>query len=82
MKGSVYLYFANDLLTDGSFKDLEKLGVTPQEGMALTFYDLDADDQDRPTYLCAQGVLYLKGGRWHAKIDPDSFRSILRSEVD
>jgi hypothetical protein len=81
-KDSVYLYLGNNLPTDGSFKDLDKLGITPQEGMSLSFYDLDADDQDRLTYLCAQGVLYLKGGRWHAMVDQDSFRSLLRSEVD
>lgn len=60
MNGSVYLYLANDLLTDRSFKDLEKLGVTPQEGMALTFYDLDADEQDRPTYLLRQRRALLR----------------------
>jgi hypothetical protein len=82
MKGAVYLYFGHTLLTNGSFEDLQKLGITPREGLTLTFYDLDADEQNRPTYLCASGVLYREGDKWHAKIDPGSFRSILRSEVD
>ena len=82
MKGGVYLYFGNTLLTSGSFEDLQKLGISPQEGLALTFYDFDADEQDRPTYLCASGVLYREDDRWHAKVNPDSFHSILRSEVD
>jgi hypothetical protein len=82
MKGSVYFYFGHTQLTHGSLEDLEKLGITPREGLALKFYDLDADEQGRPTYLCASGVLYREGEQWHAKIDPDSFHSILRSEVD
>jgi len=83
MKGSVYLYFGHTQLTNGSFEDLRKLGVTPEEGLSLTFYDLDADDLDRPTYLCADGILYRdEGGAWHANLDQSSFHSVLRSEVD
>ncbi len=82
MKGSVYLYFGHTLLTKGSFEDLERLGIDPEVGRELEFYDLDADDQDRPTYLCARGALYLEDGRWHAAIDQNSFRSVLCSEVD
>jgi hypothetical protein len=82
MKEAVYLYFGHSLLTNGSFEDMERLGITPAEGLALTFYDLDADDQDRPTYLCANGVLYFENDRWHAKVDSSSFRSVLRSDAD
>jgi hypothetical protein len=82
MKGCVYFYFGDTRLTHGSFEDLEKLGIIPREGLALKFYDLDADEQDRPIYLCANGVLYREGEKWHAKIDPGSFHSILRSDVD
>jgi len=82
MKGGVYLYFGHNILTNGSFEDLDKLGITPKEGMVLTFYDSDADEQDRPIYLYTEGSLYLKGGRWHARFVPDSIRSVLQSEVD
>ena len=85
MKNAVYLYFADAMLTNGSYEDLRKLGIEPREGMQLTFYDLDGDDQNRPTYLCAEGTLYQVHGKtsaWYAEIDETSLRSILRSEVD
>ena len=85
MKGAVYLYFGDTILTNGSYTDLRKLGIEPKEGLKLTFYDMDADDQNRPTYLCAEGTLYQvreKVSAWYANIDEGSFRSILRSEVD
>ncbi len=85
MKGAVYLYFAAAMLTNGSYEDLRKLGIEPREGLKLTFYDLDGDEQNRPTYLCAEGTLYQvheKVSAWYAKIDESSYRSVLRSEVD
>ena len=85
MKGAVYLYFGDRILTNGSYEDLRELGVSPTEGMKLTFYDLDADDEDRPTYFCAEGTLYKvheKVSAWYAKIDESSFRSVLRSDAD
>jgi hypothetical protein len=82
MKGAVYLYFGHNLLTNGSFEDLANLGITPKEGMVLTFYEGDADEQNRPTYLYAEGILYLDGGKWHARFDPDSIRSVLQADVD
>jgi hypothetical protein len=82
MKGGVYLYFGHNILTNGSFEDLNKLGITPKEGVVLTFYELDADEHERPIYLYTEGSLYLDGGRWHARFDPDSIRSVLRSEGD
>jgi len=63
------------------FDDLRKLGVTPEEGMKLRFYDLDADDLERPT-LCAGSVLRRDKTKWHAAIDQNSFHSVLRSDVD
>ena len=80
------------LLTNGSFADLWSLGITPNEGMRLGFYDLDADDQNRPTFLCADGVLHFDNEHriwevdnehriWEAFVDPQSFRSVPRTEV-
>lgn len=82
MKGSVYLYLGDTRLTHGSFNDLQKLGMDPEEGLMLNFYDFDADDLNRPTYLCARGVLYRdKDGCWHADIDKSSYHSVLQSDV-
>ncbi len=72
------------LLTNGSFADLEKLGVAPKEGMRLSFYDYDADEENRPIYLCAEGVLHLdeESQTWRAYVDHDSFHSVPRPEAD
>jgi hypothetical protein len=85
MKGAVYLYFGANMLTNGSYEDLQKLGISPVEGLRLKFYDLDADDEDQPTYLCAEGTLYSVTEietAWYARIDESSFHSVLRSEAD
>jgi hypothetical protein len=90
VKGGVYLYFGDVMsgggtrLTHGSFEDLKQLGVVPKEGMQLVFYDYDADDENRPTYLCADGVLRFdeKQHTWEAFVEPCSFRSVPRPEAD
>jgi hypothetical protein len=71
------------MLTNGSFSDLQKLGLTPKEGMRLNFYDRDADDENRPTYLCAEGVLHFddESRTWCAFVDTDSFHSLPQSEA-
>ena len=84
MKNAVYFYFGGDYLTKGSFDDLDRLGITPKDGLRLMFYDLDEDEQNRPTYLCADGVLHAheNGRNWLVEIDQGSFRSVLRADVD
>ena len=75
----VYLYLGEGLLSQGSFEDLRRLGITPEEGMRLSFYDFDADDENKPTYLCAEGVLHRgENGAWYATLDPASFNSVPR----
>jgi hypothetical protein len=83
VNGAVYLYFVDAKLTKGSFDDLRKLGITPEEGMRLTFYDFDADEKDHPTYLCAEGILHFdkNTSTWHVHVEKDSFRSVLQSGV-
>lgn len=77
MNPGVYLYFGAEFLTQGSFEDLQKLGIEPQVGLRLMFYDFDADEDGRPTYLCAEGVLYLgEGGHWCANIDTSTFHHV------
>jgi len=79
VQGGVYLYFSNPHLTAGSFDDLRRLGMKPEVGLRLTFYDYDADDDGRPVYLCADGRLYLDGqGSWSADIDEGTFRTLPR----
>ena len=52
--------------------------------MRLTFYDIDADEENRPTYLCAEGTLHFgkETSTWYVSIEQETFRSILRSDVD
>jgi hypothetical protein len=88
VKGAVYIYFGGVLsngatmLTRGSFEDLERLGLTPQEGTRLKFYDLDADDENRPTYLCAEGILHFddETRTWSAFVDEATFHTVPRVE--
>jgi hypothetical protein len=84
MKNGVYFYFGGDYLTNGSFDDLHRLGIKPEEGMRLTFYEIDVDEQNRPIYLCAEGILHAheNGRNWLVEIDKSSVRSVLRADVD
>jgi hypothetical protein len=83
MKGGVYLYSGDSWLTNGSFADLERLGIEPEEGLTLSFCDIDADDQNRPTYLCVKGTLRRgDNGVWLVDIDPTSFHSVLQVDAD
>ena len=86
MTGGIYLYFpgilpdGGTMLTRGSFEDLEKLGIQPKEGLRFTFYESDADDEDRPIYLCAEGVLYFSEENkcWCALVNKNTFRTLPR----
>ena len=62
------------------FKILQKLGIQPLEGLRLTFYNFDADNEDRPMYLCADGVLHFDemDSEWCAFVDKKTFRTIPR----
>ena len=42
----------------GTLQDLERQGVHLQEGLVLTFYTDDADDQGQPDELRAEGVVH------------------------
>ena len=71
------------MLTRGSFDDMEKLGVEPREGRRFTFYDQDADDQNRPIFLCAEGVLHFdrEAKRWIAAIDEQTVRVVPKTQI-
>jgi hypothetical protein len=46
------------------------------------FYDLDADDENRPTYLCAEGILHFddETGTWSAFVEEATFHTVPRVE--
>ncbi|TMQ30267.1 MAG: hypothetical protein E6K70_24475 [Planctomycetota bacterium] len=58
----------------GTRQDLERQGIELREGMVLTFYSDDADDEGEPDELLAQGVLHCDGAQqcWVAAIDWDA----------
>jgi len=55
----------------GTRQDLERLGITLREGMFLTFYADDADDNGLPDELLAEGVVQFNRAQncWVALID-------------
>lgn len=55
----------------GTLQDLERQGIQLQEGLLLTLYTDDADDQGQPDELRAEGVVHYDGGEqcWAATID-------------
>jgi hypothetical protein len=55
----------------GTKADLERLGIELQEGLVLTFYMDDADDQGRPDELRVEGVVHFDEDRqsWIADVD-------------
>ncbi len=65
---------------EGRFEDLEKLGIDPAEGVRLAFYDCDADGDNNPTYICADGVLHFipETKTWCAFVDEGTFRTVPR----
>src|SRR5947209_832835 len=59
----------------GTREDLARQGIDLREGMVLTFYMDDADDEGRPDDLLAEGVIHLDGrGDWVASIDWSAVR--------
>lgn len=55
----------------GTLQDLERQGLQLQEGLVLTFYSDDADDQGHPDELRVEGVVHYDtdGHCWVAAID-------------
>ena len=60
----------------GTLRDLERQGLRLHEGLVLTFYTDDADDQGRPDELRADGVVHYdeEGRNWVATIDWSALR--------
>jgi hypothetical protein len=55
----------------GTRSDLERLDIELQEGMALTLYTDDANDEGQPDELLAEGVVHYDAAEkcWVAAID-------------
>jgi hypothetical protein len=60
----------------GTRRDLERQGIELREGMALTLYTDDADDEGQPDELWAEGVVHYDaaGKCWVATIDWNAIR--------
>src|SRR5437867_12229277 len=68
----------------GTMRDLERHAIELREGLVLTLYTDDADDQGQPDELRAEGVAHYdaEGQCWVAAIDWSAIRhdSFERSE--
>jgi len=64
------------LVCAGTRRDLERQKIELREGMALTLYTDDADDQGRPDELVADGVAHFNEEEncWVAAIDWQAIR--------
>lgn len=60
----------------GTARDLERLGVSLQEGLVLTFYTDDADDEGRPDELLVEGTVHRDQASqaWVASVDWSALR--------
>jgi hypothetical protein len=83
MSSRIYADFENlddgnrlRLTCRGPLDDLARLGIRLQDGLALTFYTDDADDEGRPVELQLDGVVrYDEGERcWVAEVDWSALR--------
>ncbi|MBI3302423.1 MAG: hypothetical protein HYZ72_10170 [Deltaproteobacteria bacterium] len=55
----------------GTLQDLQRHGIHLREGLVLTFYTDDADDQGQPDELRVEGVVHYdeEGQCWVATVD-------------
>jgi hypothetical protein len=70
------------LTARGTWNDLERQRIELREGLALTFYTDDADDQGRPDELRIDGVVHYDaaGQCWVAAVDWSALRHASREE--
>jgi hypothetical protein len=64
------------LICAGTRRDLKRQGIELQEGMALTFYTDDANDNGQPDELLADGIVHFNKADncWVAQIDWNAIR--------
>jgi hypothetical protein len=60
----------------GTLEDLKHQGIQLEEGLVLTFYSDDADDQGRPDELRVEGEVHYDAGErcWVAVVDWSALR--------
>jgi hypothetical protein len=60
----------------GTERDLAKYGIILENGMKLTFYMDDADDEGNPDNLIFDGIVHFDetNQQWVAAIDWDNFK--------
>jgi hypothetical protein len=66
------------LVCRGTFKDLEENNIELDEGMKLTFYNEDEDNNGNRDDLVVKGIIEYdkEKERWTAKINWDEIRNI------
>lgn len=67
----------------GTLRDLERQGIRLRDGLVLTLYTDDADDQGHPNELRADGIVSYNDDErcWVAAIDWDALRHASDEEV-
>lgn len=64
------------LICAGTLQDLKRLNIDLQEGLVLTFYTDDADDQGRPDELRVEGIVHYNKEEqcWVAAVEWNALR--------
>jgi uncharacterized protein (UPF0210 family) len=62
----------------GTKRDLEKYGITLEDGLTLVFYNEDEDDYGNRDDLVVRGIVEFdnKAHRWAARINWDDVKNI------
>jgi hypothetical protein len=71
------------LTSAGTQEDLDRQGIQLRQGMALTFYTDDADDNGQPDELRADAVVEYDDAKcWAATVDWSALRHASDDNVD
>lgn len=62
----------------GTHRDLEKYGITLEDGLELVFYNEDEDDAGNRDDLVVKGIVEFDSSnqRWRARINRDAIKNI------
>jgi hypothetical protein len=71
------------LICRGTLQDLQRFGVQLHEGLNLTFYTDDADDEGRPDDLLIDGVVQFNADErcWVAAVDWTKLRHVSQEQT-